>query len=209
MFLPSFLWHLFFFFFNDSATTEIYTLSLHDALPISAAVRASTPPPPCSFGMPYEVRPALAAFASRSGGKSSFTSHSEAIGLSSRSENSCASACSSRCSSVNSNETGISERKELDAAADVELDPGDIAGEVGTEEGDRIRDVLRLARATHGRPTDHPLVHLRVAEVERLGSDHAGDDRVHRDPVPGALERERARQAEKPRLGRDRKSTRL
>src|SRR3712207_8211089 len=26
-----------FFFFNDTATTEIYTLSLHDALPISAA----------------------------------------------------------------------------------------------------------------------------------------------------------------------------
>ena len=26
---------LFFFFFNDPATTEIYTLSLHDALPIS------------------------------------------------------------------------------------------------------------------------------------------------------------------------------
>src|SRR5256885_10915437 len=25
------------FFFNDTATTEIYTLSLHDALPISAA----------------------------------------------------------------------------------------------------------------------------------------------------------------------------
>src|SRR2546428_1886268 len=27
---------LIFFFFNDTATTEIYTLSLHDALPISA-----------------------------------------------------------------------------------------------------------------------------------------------------------------------------
>src|SRR5438876_11680903 len=27
----------FFFFFNDTATTEIYTLSLHDALPIYAA----------------------------------------------------------------------------------------------------------------------------------------------------------------------------
>src|SRR5256885_7533110 len=26
-----------FFFFNDTATTEIYTLSLHDALPISTA----------------------------------------------------------------------------------------------------------------------------------------------------------------------------
>src|SRR6266542_4647377 len=28
-----------FFFFNDTATTEIYTLSLHDALPISDHVR--------------------------------------------------------------------------------------------------------------------------------------------------------------------------
>src|SRR3712207_8034745 len=28
-----------FFFFNDTATTEIYTLSLHDALPISEAQR--------------------------------------------------------------------------------------------------------------------------------------------------------------------------
>src|SRR5258707_7111660 len=28
-----------FFFFNDTATTEIYTLSLHDALPISAGRR--------------------------------------------------------------------------------------------------------------------------------------------------------------------------
>src|SRR5882724_13118051 len=28
-----------FFFFNDTATTEIYTLSLHDALPISRPVR--------------------------------------------------------------------------------------------------------------------------------------------------------------------------
>src|SRR3712207_9072348 len=27
--------HIVFFFFNDTATTEIYTLSLHDALPIS------------------------------------------------------------------------------------------------------------------------------------------------------------------------------
>src|SRR2546425_1656916 len=28
-----------FFFFNDTATTEIYTLSLHDALPISVSPR--------------------------------------------------------------------------------------------------------------------------------------------------------------------------
>src|SRR2546430_12586050 len=30
-----------FFFFNDTATTEIYTLSLHDALPISTNGRPS------------------------------------------------------------------------------------------------------------------------------------------------------------------------
>src|ERR1051326_5201813 len=31
-----------FFFFNDTATTEIYTLSLHDALPICLRARASS-----------------------------------------------------------------------------------------------------------------------------------------------------------------------
>src|ERR1044072_2323340 len=30
-----------FFFFNDTATTEIYTLSLHDALPVLFAYRSS------------------------------------------------------------------------------------------------------------------------------------------------------------------------
>src|SRR5689334_24928642 len=39
MILPSVvLW--FFFFFNDTAPTEIYTLSLHDALPISVTQTA-------------------------------------------------------------------------------------------------------------------------------------------------------------------------
>src|SRR2546430_13432735 len=33
---------LIFFFFNDTATTEIYTLSLHDALPISTSVKCTT-----------------------------------------------------------------------------------------------------------------------------------------------------------------------
>src|SRR3712207_8542676 len=32
---------MFFFFFNDTATTEIYTLSLHDALPIAFPLFAS------------------------------------------------------------------------------------------------------------------------------------------------------------------------
>src|SRR3712207_6890683 len=33
--MPHICVNSFFFFFNDTATTEIYTLSLHDALPIS------------------------------------------------------------------------------------------------------------------------------------------------------------------------------
>src|SRR3990167_5440081 len=33
------------FFFNDTATTEIYTLSLHDALPISRRMGRSYGPP--------------------------------------------------------------------------------------------------------------------------------------------------------------------
>src|SRR3712207_7035547 len=35
-----------FCFFNDTATTEIYTLSLHDALPISCPVRTAGCSPP-------------------------------------------------------------------------------------------------------------------------------------------------------------------
>src|SRR2546430_13198575 len=40
---------LFFFFFNDTATTEIYTLSLHDALPISFTQAKG-------FGIPSRAR---------------------------------------------------------------------------------------------------------------------------------------------------------
>src|SRR3712207_7827121 len=38
--MPCELCQSLFFFFNDTATTEIYTLSLHDALPISARIGA-------------------------------------------------------------------------------------------------------------------------------------------------------------------------
>src|SRR3712207_9287000 len=46
-----------FFIFNDTATTEIYTLSLHDALPISAPTTprwcsTTTTPPPGTRGSP-------------------------------------------------------------------------------------------------------------------------------------------------------------
>src|SRR3712207_7742357 len=38
---------IFFFFFNDTATTEIYTLSLHDALPISGRLAISSSSSAC------------------------------------------------------------------------------------------------------------------------------------------------------------------
>src|SRR3712207_7346213 len=45
------------FFFNDTATTEIYTLSLHDALPISssATIRRSGSSAPMTSAMPMAV----------------------------------------------------------------------------------------------------------------------------------------------------------
>src|SRR5688572_32780980 len=42
-FLFFFFIFFFFFVFNDTATTEIYTLSLHDALPICAGLPLSRP----------------------------------------------------------------------------------------------------------------------------------------------------------------------
>src|SRR5229473_1334393 len=50
--LPLFL----FFFFNDTATTEIYTLSLHDALPISCPPSATC----CSASADLQRPPANA-----------------------------------------------------------------------------------------------------------------------------------------------------
>src|SRR2546430_11756549 len=53
---------LFFFFFNDTATTEIYTLSLHDALPIftphasAKRIRRSTCLVPDSSSMMFSSR---------------------------------------------------------------------------------------------------------------------------------------------------------
>src|SRR5262245_66326568 len=44
VYVHCFVFYSFFFFFNDTATTEIYTLSLHDALPISSAGRPAGKP---------------------------------------------------------------------------------------------------------------------------------------------------------------------
>src|SRR5258705_4851806 len=46
------IFHL--FFFNDTATTEIYTLSLHDALPISDAAQRQQP---CADVEDFDHRP--------------------------------------------------------------------------------------------------------------------------------------------------------
>src|SRR6266496_4477679 len=58
-----------FFFFNDTATTEIYTLSLHDALPISRPPRRGPagrrPPVARGRGAPRRASPS----AHRRGGR--------------------------------------------------------------------------------------------------------------------------------------------
>src|SRR3712207_7202914 len=58
-------WTLF-FFFNDTATTEIYTLSLHDALPISGhTLFTTTEPCPLCVGASYMSRVRAIRFAAR------------------------------------------------------------------------------------------------------------------------------------------------
>src|SRR5690348_18257254 len=59
----------FLFFFNDTATTEIYTLSLHDALPISLRVCASYAIDPISvliavivLGFPFSMASAMMSY---------------------------------------------------------------------------------------------------------------------------------------------------
>src|SRR5256884_4289835 len=55
-----------FFFFNDTATTEIYTLSLHDALPISEQPRyPRSAAPPSSRKLPAPRAPSTAWWAAR------------------------------------------------------------------------------------------------------------------------------------------------
>src|SRR3712207_7679837 len=74
---------LYFFFFNDTATTEIYTLSLHDALPISSLQ-------PRRVMVPGTVTPGIGRSRRRTGGRPAATevrSRSPSVGwLSERSE---------------------------------------------------------------------------------------------------------------------------
>src|SRR6476661_11213914 len=58
-YIPYRVFSFFFFFFNDPATTEIYTLSLHDALPIrpQCCWRSGCPTrPPASSGRSQPTR---------------------------------------------------------------------------------------------------------------------------------------------------------
>src|SRR5690349_23239461 len=59
-------YHLFLFFFNETATTEIYTLSLHDALPILSELDGRRDG---KFGdeLPATERPGVAAAVTRAG----------------------------------------------------------------------------------------------------------------------------------------------
>src|SRR3712207_9584756 len=45
------IYSVLFFFFNDTATTEIYTLSLHDALPILRLEAGGVPQRPAELGV--------------------------------------------------------------------------------------------------------------------------------------------------------------
>src|ERR1035437_2535577 len=64
---PSMLSCMFFFFFNDTATTEIYTLSLHDALPICSRQIIRSPRVLLTHLPAYACRIYVTAFRARTG----------------------------------------------------------------------------------------------------------------------------------------------
>src|SRR2546430_7218099 len=69
----------FFFFFNDTATTEIYTLSLHDALPICSASHPDTSPVKGNAGSGFpERRPVASPDRNRGPARASNRSHPRA-----------------------------------------------------------------------------------------------------------------------------------
>src|SRR2546429_9884229 len=63
-----------FFFFNDTATTEIYTLSLHDALPIYVLEKIVGTIPVKRLGEPSEIASIIAWLASEEGRSEEHTS---------------------------------------------------------------------------------------------------------------------------------------
>src|SRR5436853_3726937 len=76
--LPSSCMRAISFFFNDTATTDIYTLSLHDALPILRAARA----PPDHPGRDGAVPGGLRGGALRAGDRKSTRLNSSHLGIS-------------------------------------------------------------------------------------------------------------------------------
>src|SRR3712207_7993085 len=75
------------FFFNDTATTEIYTLSLHDALPISTAQCARSRLRPGARGVARDCGGSrIHPLVWRDGGDSAGRAASSARGVGARSE---------------------------------------------------------------------------------------------------------------------------
>src|SRR2546430_5411728 len=68
----------FFFFFNDTATTEIYTLSLHDALPICSTTGIGRRPAATSIGR-WPSIPAIQMRTCSTGGTSRSEEHTSEL----------------------------------------------------------------------------------------------------------------------------------
>src|SRR6266849_3977258 len=202
-----------FFFFNDTATTEIYTLSLHDALPISPAApavpRCSRPPrmvarprPTPSQTRTKSSAPAAAPSA-RSAIAPRFTSFSITTGLcqaflSASSAPSCQAGrfTASLGSPVRGSTTpGLP----ITSALSLDLDPGARAGPLdGTaDQFDRILAAVRVAAHLGHRAAGD----VGYGRADQVGLDvqarHVGagrDDRVERGvgaAAPRLLARDR------------------
>src|SRR5437660_295090 len=92
---------------------------------------------------------------------------------------------------------GWSEGEQIHSAGDGQDRPRDVAGALGTQEGDRVRDILGLALPLHRDALDHPVVERAQAGV---GPDDPGRDHVRGDVVTRPLQRHRAGEPDHPHL---------
>src|SRR5258706_9179231 len=102
---------LHFFFFNDTATTEIYTLSLHDALPISSSRSTTRSPSSCLRLSSSSIAPSRSRWhsARRKGWRSSTRSHPR--------PRCAATICCPRCAEIFLRSLDASTRREANSSA--------------------------------------------------------------------------------------------
>src|SRR5439155_17444388 len=177
-----------FFLFNDTTTTDIYTLSLHDALPISRGGGALFPAIHLGDGPGVDADRIRRAAVDSAGRRL----HQALPPL-------------RRSGRHRHRPAGRTDYLASTSSVDVDGDAGNEVGVAGREEADDARLIHRLRHAAqrHLRRLACALFrgHRVPARAQSWAEREAGGDRVHGDAVRAELERELPGERDDPALG--------